>query len=130
MIAHRLSTIRHADRILVLTNDGIVEEGKHDALVEMGCLCRSTRLTRQHLMTDMERQECHSIHVVYLPPKMRNASCWKSSHSRYRHAMDKSRCSFGFLWERFHLNMERPRRHPERKVADIRVVKAVTRLSV
>ena len=32
-IAHRLSTIRNADRILVLTEDGIVEEGNHDALM-------------------------------------------------------------------------------------------------
>jgi ATP-binding cassette, subfamily B, bacterial len=36
VIAHRLSTIRHADRILVLTGDGIVEEGNHDRLVESG----------------------------------------------------------------------------------------------
>nr|WP_244465853.1 ABC transporter ATP-binding protein [Devosia soli] len=33
VIAHRLSTVRHADRILVLTEDGIVEEGSHDALM-------------------------------------------------------------------------------------------------
>ncbi|SHF67731.1 ATP-binding cassette, subfamily B [Kaistia soli DSM 19436] len=33
VIAHRLSTVRHADRILVLTEDGIVEEGTHDALM-------------------------------------------------------------------------------------------------
>lgn len=32
-IAHRLSTVRHADRILVLTADGIAEEGTHDALM-------------------------------------------------------------------------------------------------
>ena len=36
VIAHRLSTIRHADRILVLTRDGIVEQGTHDALMAMG----------------------------------------------------------------------------------------------
>lgn len=35
VIAHRLSTVRHADRILVLTEDGIVEEGAHDALMAM-----------------------------------------------------------------------------------------------
>ncbi len=35
-IAHRLSTIRNSDRILVLTEDGIVEEGNHDALMELG----------------------------------------------------------------------------------------------
>ncbi|WP_236020862.1 ABC transporter ATP-binding protein [Devosia sediminis] len=33
VIAHRLSTVRHADRIVVLTNDGIVEEGTHDQLM-------------------------------------------------------------------------------------------------
>lgn len=34
-IAHRLSTIRNSDRILVLTEDGIVEEGNHDALMAL-----------------------------------------------------------------------------------------------
>ena len=33
-IAHRLSSIRNSDRILVLTDDGIVEEGNHDQLME------------------------------------------------------------------------------------------------
>lgn len=33
-IAHRLSSIRNSDRILVLTEAGIVEEGNHDALLE------------------------------------------------------------------------------------------------
>ncbi|MDV3253155.1 ABC transporter ATP-binding protein/permease [Devosia sp. BK] len=33
VIAHRLSTVRHADRILVLTEDGIVEDGTHDTLM-------------------------------------------------------------------------------------------------
>lgn len=33
-IAHRLTTIRNADRILVLTDDGIVEQGSHDELMQ------------------------------------------------------------------------------------------------
>ncbi|MBE5876581.1 MAG: ABC transporter ATP-binding protein [Lachnospiraceae bacterium] len=33
-IAHRLSSIKNSDRILVLTEDGIVEEGNHDTLME------------------------------------------------------------------------------------------------
>ncbi len=34
VIAHRLSTIRNAGRILVLTEDGIAEEGTHEELLE------------------------------------------------------------------------------------------------
>ena len=33
-IAHRLSTIQNSDRIIVLTEDGIVEEGSHRELIE------------------------------------------------------------------------------------------------
>lgn len=33
-IAHRLSSIKNSDRILVLTEDGIVEEGNHETLLE------------------------------------------------------------------------------------------------
>ena len=33
VIAHRLSTVRHAHRIVVLENGGIVEQGSHDALI-------------------------------------------------------------------------------------------------
>lgn len=34
VIAHRLSTIKNADRICVLTNEGISEEGTHDELLK------------------------------------------------------------------------------------------------
>lgn len=36
VIAHRLATIRNADRIVVVTENGIAEEGTHDKLVERG----------------------------------------------------------------------------------------------
>lgn len=34
VIAHRLATIRNADRIVVVTEEGIAEEGGHDELIE------------------------------------------------------------------------------------------------
>ncbi|MFK9090462.1 ABC transporter ATP-binding protein [Bacillus salipaludis] len=34
IIAHRLATIRNADRIVVVTEQGIAEEGRHDELIE------------------------------------------------------------------------------------------------
>jgi ATP-binding cassette subfamily B protein len=36
VIAHRLSTVRHADRIIVLTDDGVAEQGTHDQLIAAG----------------------------------------------------------------------------------------------
>lgn len=36
IIAHRLSTIRNADRIVVLTEQGIAEEGTHETLMRQG----------------------------------------------------------------------------------------------
>ncbi|UFJ40316.1 ABC transporter ATP-binding protein/permease [Brevibacillus humidisoli] len=36
VIAHRLATIRNADRIVVVTENGIAEQGRHDELVERG----------------------------------------------------------------------------------------------
>ncbi|WP_286231712.1 ABC transporter ATP-binding protein [Neobacillus mesonae] len=36
IIAHRLATIRNVDRIIVVTEDGIAEEGRHDELIEQG----------------------------------------------------------------------------------------------
>ena len=36
VIAHRLATIKNANRIVVVTEEGIVEEGRHDELIAAG----------------------------------------------------------------------------------------------
>ena len=36
VIAHRLTTIQNAQKILVLTEDGIAESGTHEQLLEKG----------------------------------------------------------------------------------------------
>ncbi|RKP44101.1 ABC transporter ATP-binding protein [Cohnella endophytica] len=36
IIAHRLATIRHADRIVVVTEEGIEEQGRHEDLIAAG----------------------------------------------------------------------------------------------
>ena len=38
VIAHRLATIRSADRIIVITPDGIAEDGRHEELLQAGGL--------------------------------------------------------------------------------------------
>ncbi|MCY9544823.1 ATP-binding cassette domain-containing protein, partial [Paenibacillus alvei] len=38
VIAHRLATIKNADRIVVVTDKGIVEQGGHDELLAVGGL--------------------------------------------------------------------------------------------
>lgn len=40
VIAHRLATIKNADRIMVVTKDGIAEEGNHEELIEVDGIYR------------------------------------------------------------------------------------------
>lgn len=46
VIAHRLATIRNADRIIVLTEEGIAEEGSHEELLKSGEIYRRLHLVQ------------------------------------------------------------------------------------
>lgn len=48
-IAHRLSSIRNSDRILVLTEEGIVEEGNHESLLALGGIYHHFYVTANEL---------------------------------------------------------------------------------
>ena len=48
VIAHRLSTIRNCDRILVMENGAIIEEGRYDELIAKGG-CFADLVERQRL---------------------------------------------------------------------------------
>ena len=48
-IAHRLSSIRNSDRIVVLTEEGIVEEGTHESLLELGGIYHNFYVTANEL---------------------------------------------------------------------------------
>ncbi len=50
LIAHRLSTIEHADKIVVLKNGRIVEQGDHDSLMEKKTTAGHTGLYRSMVM--------------------------------------------------------------------------------
>lgn len=48
VIAHRLATIRNADRIVVVTEDGIAEEGGHDELIEQNGIFANLHRVQYH----------------------------------------------------------------------------------
>jgi ABC-type multidrug transport system fused ATPase/permease subunit len=65
MVAHRLSTIRHADKILVLNQGQLVEQGTHDELLERDGLYRQ--------LHDMQtRQARHKLQAVPNVPSAPN----------------------------------------------------------
>ena len=54
IVAHRLSTVRNADRILVLDEGRIVEEGTHSQLLEQGGIY--AQLYRRQVSPEMVRE--------------------------------------------------------------------------
>ena len=53
IIAHRLSTVREVDEIIVLTEDGIVQRGRHAELIASPGLYRELYATQQDGGTDL-----------------------------------------------------------------------------
>lgn len=49
IIAHRLSTVRNADKIIVLEDNAILEQGTHDELIEAGGLYRRLYTVQESL---------------------------------------------------------------------------------
>ena len=47
IVAHRLSTIRNADRIFVVKDGQVVEQGSHDELIEVANGVYATLVERQ-----------------------------------------------------------------------------------
>lgn len=56
LIAHRISTVRHADRILVLLDGEVAEEGSHERLVRKGGLYANLN-EQQRLKSEIEEME-------------------------------------------------------------------------
>ena len=55
MIAHRLSTIRHVDRILVMDEGRVVEDGAFDALLaQQGLFHRLYTIATSHNLKSLE----------------------------------------------------------------------------
>jgi subfamily B ATP-binding cassette protein MsbA len=60
VIAHRLSTIRRADRIVVMVDGAIAEEGTHDEL--LACKSEYNRLYSLQLLEVRESPEAEVLH--------------------------------------------------------------------
>jgi len=51
MIAHRLATLRDADKVIVVKDGLVVEEGGHDYLLSLGGVCATLKKAQEGTMS-------------------------------------------------------------------------------
>jgi subfamily B ATP-binding cassette protein MsbA len=56
VVAHRLATVRHADRILVIKNGAVVEQGSHNELLKLGGVYTSLCEKQYFYETSQEKE--------------------------------------------------------------------------
>jgi len=84
IIAHRLSTVKDADKVVVIKDGKIMEEGTHDALLQQDGLYR--QLVKRQLQTNESRShiavssESHSS-----SDEMSHGSPEEGEHNTVRH---------------------------------------------
>lgn len=70
MIAHRLSTIRNADKIVVLHDEGIAEQGSHDELMALDGIYRHLNLVQSRMQAEesaLEQRPGWAVPTEILP---------------------------------------------------------------
>ncbi|TMW55304.1 hypothetical protein Poli38472_013195 [Pythium oligandrum] len=84
VIAHRLSTVRHADKIVVLSGGHIVENGKHEELLELEHGIYRTMYKMQELKSKEEEADADDEDEVeapsHTPKSAGNDRLGRSSH--------------------------------------------------
>ena len=78
VIAHRLSTIKNAQRILVLTEEGIAEEGTHEELLEKGGVYEKLYQMQFHKIRVLCRREVYSVKYKSFMKSMQNCKRGKT----------------------------------------------------
>ena len=61
IVAHRLSTVRHADKIFVISDGTVVEEGNHDQLMSINGVYAKMLIGQEKLENGVEEVSSSSV---------------------------------------------------------------------